>query len=207
MRHGWRRSKSSPPLATIAATGLPVRISAHLACAENMRNRPTAPATSSPCETGSTVEARTPTPKGRLVMPDAIALALSRNLMPSSTGHPHRHRWSHWAHTSPPSWPARRPRSADPRRRGQRWRALLADAAAGRAAGEPEVPRRRSEEHRRADGRHAGGRAVPAGLVPERAAGALGHRRSCLNDSAPPRLHTSGGTGFAARTLIGLARG
>ena len=44
-------------------------------------------------------------------------------------------------------------------------------------------------------------------FVPEGQAWA--HRTSQVlpGTTAPPRLHTSGGTGFAARTLIGLARG
>ncbi len=188
---------------TIAEAGLPVRISAYLACAENMpRGTAQRPGDVITMRNGSTVEVLNTDAEGRLVMADAIALAAESKpdaivdvatpqAQMVATGLTHRRRHGQRG----------RPRSADPRRRGQRWRALLADAAADalRASLKSASPIRRTSASRWAACWWPGCSCRPSS--PKGRRGRTWTSQVLPGTTAlPTASHPLGGTGFAART-------
>ncbi|HPJ18566.1 MAG TPA: leucyl aminopeptidase [Actinomycetota bacterium] len=196
---------------TIAEAGLPVRISAYLACAENMPSGTAQrPGDVITMRNGSTVEVLNTDAEGRLVMADAIALAAESKPdaivdVATLTGAQMVALGSHIAAVMANEDDlAQQIRYAGASVGERFWPMPLPDAL------------RASLKSRVADQKNIGeqmGGMLVAGLflqafVPEGQAWAhLDIAGPAWNDSAPHGFTPSGGTGFAARTLIGLARG
>jgi leucyl aminopeptidase len=195
----------------IAEAGLPVRISAYLACAENMPSGTAQrPGDVITMRNGSTVEVLNTDAEGRLVMADAIALAAESTPdaivdVATLTGAQMVALGSHIAAVMANDDDlSQQIRDAGASVGEKFWPMPLPDAL------------RASLKSRVADQKNIGeqmGGMLVAGLfleafVPEGQAWAhLDIAGPAWNDGTPHGFTPSGGTGFAARTLIGLARG